>query len=245
MRFPARAAARELRRRGTGGRRPLLSAAAVAEVGLLIAAIAGARTFRIADAEAPPLAAIAGATGFLFCAASLLAAARAVSPGAHGPLGRLLACAAGVAALVPALFFLVLTRAADPPVPRTLGSLWRTPVALYVSDGGRALREATAGEPLEAEVVSVESRALGFSWEGLAQLRSGAEAVRWRGRTGSTARTFARFPGVLKALGFSFSRAWRPIAAPPNEKIWIVRGPDGIAFTTAAEREKAAPDLMR
>ncbi|MEP6802594.1 MAG: hypothetical protein ABJC07_11680 [Acidobacteriota bacterium] len=246
VRFPRGAAARELRRRVGGTRRPLLWAAAAAEVGVMIAAVAGARAFRIADAEAPPLAAITGAAGFLFAAGSLLAAARAASPGSQGLFGRLLAGAAAVVALVPALFFLVLARAADPPLPRTLGSLWRTPLALYVSDGGKARREAGAAEPLEAEVVSVASSPLGFSWEGLAQLRSGERTVPWRGRTGGTARTFARFPGVLKALGFSFSRAWRPIAAPPNEKIWIVRGPAGIAFTTAADREeKTAPDLMR
>ncbi len=247
VRFPPGAAGRERRRQAGGRSRHLLSAAAGAACVMLgVAAVAGARAFRIADASAPPLAAIAGAAGFLFWAGALLAAARAVSPGAHGFFGRLLACGAAAAALAPALFCLVVTRAADPPAPRTLGSLWRTPAALYVSEGGKARREAPAGEQLEADVVSLASPALGFSWEGLAHLRCGGQEVPWRGRTGSTARSFARFPGVLKVLGFSFSRGWRAIRAPANEKIWILRGPSGFEFSTVGERESAkAPDLAR
>ncbi|MEO8189387.1 MAG: hypothetical protein ABI682_03515 [Acidobacteriota bacterium] len=247
VRFPSGAARREERRRAHGNSHLVFSsAAAVADGAIVVAALVGARAFRIADAAAPPLAAIAGAGGFLFLAGALLAAARAVSPAGHGPIGRVLAAVAGSAALAPALFFLVLTRAADPPAPRTLGSLWRTPAALYVSDGGKARRELPAGEPLEAEVVTVASAPLGFSWEGLSHLRAAGQQVPWRGRTGSTARTLERFPGVLGALGFSFSRGWRPVSAPVNERIWIVRGTSGIAFSTVADRDEGtAPDLLR
>ncbi|MDQ2871333.1 MAG: hypothetical protein M3S32_11355 [Acidobacteriota bacterium] len=247
VRFPAGAAAREMRRQAAGPRRDWLSPASAAGcAAVAFLALVSARAFRIADPGAPPLAAIAGAAGFLFCAGALLAALRAVAPGVHGVFGRLLACGAAAAAVAPALFFLVLTRAADPPGPRTLGSLWRTPSALYVSDGGKARREAPPGEPLEADVVSVASPLLGSSWEGLARLRSGGQEFPWRGRSGASARGFAGAPRLMAALGFSVSRSWRPVTAPLNERIWIVRGPGGIAFTTAAERDEGkAPDLGR
>ncbi|MFN2632593.1 MAG: hypothetical protein ABR610_04175 [Thermoanaerobaculia bacterium] len=247
VRFPPAAAAREMRRQAAGARRDWLSPAAVAGCAAVVAvALLSARAFRIADPGAPPLAAIAGAAGFLFCAGALLAALRAISPGVHGVFGRLLACGAAAVAVAPALFFLIVTRAADPPGPRTLGSLWRTPSALYVSDGGPARREASPAEPLEADVVSVGSPLLGSSWEGLAHLRAGGQAFRWRGRSGSAARSFGSVPRFLTALGFSVTRSWRRIAAPVNEKIWIVRGPAGIAFTSVADREEGkAPDLRK
>ncbi|MEP6768520.1 MAG: hypothetical protein ABJC61_07625 [Acidobacteriota bacterium] len=246
VQFPPGAAAREMRRQASGpGRRWLSPAAAAGCIAVVALAVAAARAFRIADPAAPPLAVIAGAAGFLFCAGALLAALRAVSPGVHGAFGRLLACGVAAVAVAPALFFLVLTRAADPPGPRTLGSLWRTPSALYVSDGGRARREGPPAEPLEADVVSVGSPLLGSPWEGLAHLRAGGQAFPWRGRSGSAARSFGRVPRLLAALGFTVTRNWRPVTAPVNERIWIVRGPAGIAFITSADREEKAPDLGR
>ncbi len=247
VRFPPGAAAREMRRQAAGTRRDWVAPAAAAGCAAIVAlALVSARAFRIADSAAPPLAAIAGAAGFLFSAGALLAALRAVSPGVHGAFGRLLACGGAAVAVAPALFFLVLTRAADPPGPRTLGSLWRTPSALYVSDGGKARRSAPPAEAVEADVVSVGSPLLGSSWEGLAHLRAGGQAFPWRGRSGSAARSFASVPRLLTAFGFSVTRSWRPIAAPVNERIWIVSGPGGIAFTTASEREEGkAPDLRK
>lgn len=250
LRFPPGAAGREIRRRsGRGRRRHFLLASAAAGLLGVAAALAGARAFRITDAAAPPLAGIAGAAGFLFFATALAAAGRAASPDARGPLDRALSAVAGTLVLVPALFFLLFSRAADPPVPRTIGSLWQTPSALYVSPGGRARREAEAAPSgtLEAEVVGVRSGLLGLSWEGLARLRAGGTEIPWRGSGGTAARLLNRLPRALARPGsfVAVTRDRRPVAAPANVKVWILRSPAGIAFTTAAEAETAAPDVPR
>jgi hypothetical protein len=182
--------------------------------------------------------------GFLFFAAGLAAAGRAASPDARGPMGRGLAAAAAGLLFLPALFFLLLTRAADPPKPLAIGSVWRTPSALYVFDGNRARREAPASGTVEADVVGVRSALLGFSWEGLARLRAGGREVPWRGSGGIAARLWDHLPRALSGSLAAVTRDRRPLDTPANVRVWIFRSPAGITFSTGAE-SGSAPDVPR
>jgi hypothetical protein len=220
-----------------------LTATAAAALLVIAAALAGARAFRVTDAAAPPLAGIGGSVGFLFFAAGLAAAGRAASPEARGPMGRGLAAAAAVLFFLPALFFLLLARAADPPRPLAIGSVWRTPSALYVFDGSRARREAPASGTVEADMIAVRSALLGLSWEGLARLRADGREVLWRGKGGTAARLWDHLPRALSGSLAAVTRDRRPLDVPVNVRVWILRSPAGITFSTGAEGAAAAPDI--
>ncbi|MDQ6893135.1 MAG: hypothetical protein M3167_10695 [Acidobacteriota bacterium] len=235
--------ARALAASGRGdptGTRPAFFAAANAFVAA--AALGGAAPFRIADSKAPPLAALAGCSGYLFFAASLLFAAVALAPSGRSAAARVVAGMLGAVCLPPALVLLFFSRAADPPRPLVIGTLWQTPTALYVASGGRARRESDSAAPVEADLVEARSAIFGLSRQGLAGFRSGGHAIPWRGDGGLGSRIAARWPAALSGPLFSVGRSSRPIAMHPNERVWILRGPGGIVFSTV-DAAPAAPDL--
>jgi hypothetical protein len=224
---------------GTGPR-PAFFAAANAFVAA--AALGAAAPFRIADSKAPPLAALAGCSGYLFFAASLLFAAVALAPAGRSAAARVVAGMLGAVCLPPALVLLFFTRAADPPRPLVIGTLWQTPTALYVSSGGRARRESDGAAPVEADLVDARSAIFGLSRQGLAGFRSGGHAIPWRGDGGLGSRIAGRWPSALSGPLFSVVRSSRPIEMRPNERVWILRGPGGIEFSTV-DAAPEAPDL--
>ena len=65
-------------------------------------------------------------------------------PPGRSAAARVVAGMLGAVCLPPALVLLFFTRAADPPRPLVIGTLWQTPTALYVSSGDRARRESDA-----------------------------------------------------------------------------------------------------
>jgi hypothetical protein len=225
---------------GKSGPRPAFFAAANAL--LAAAALGAAAPFRIADPKAPPLAALAGCWGYLFFAAFVLFLAVALAPGPRGPAARIGGGLLAAACLPGALVLLFFTRAADPPRPLVIGTLWQTPSALYVSSGDRGRRESDTAAPVEADLVEARSALFGLSRQGLAGFRSGGRAIPWRGDGGLGSRIAARWPAVLSGALFSVHRSTRPVEMRPNERIWILRGPEGIAFSTV-EAAPAAPDL--
>lgn len=238
VRFPRGARQREERRRGAvagPGAQRRLAAAAGAQAILAFAAVAGARTFRVTDASAPPLAAIAGASGYLFLALALLCAGAAAAPSARGTLARVLAALAAVAACAPAATLLFFARVADPPPRVAIGSLWQTPTALYVAAGKRPRREAEAAAAIEAEVVEVRSPLFGLRWEGLARLRAAGRAIPWRGSGGLGARFAARWPAALSGSLFEARSRVVPVETSPNVRVWVFRGPEGISFSSAGD----------
>ncbi|HYK41893.1 MAG TPA: hypothetical protein VE007_05835 [Thermoanaerobaculia bacterium] len=224
------------------GPRPALFAAANAL--LAAAALAAAAPFRIADSKAPPLAAIAGSWGYLFFAGFVLFLAVALAPGRRGAAARIGGGVLAAACLPGALVLLFFTRAADPPLPLVIGTLWQTPSALYVSSGDRGRRESDGAAPVEADLVEARSALFGLSRQGLAGFRSGGRTIPWRGDGGLGSRIAAHWPAALSGALFSVQRSARPVEMRPNERIWILRGPDGIAFS-AADAAPAAPDLRR
>jgi len=224
----------------TAGSRPAFFAAANAFVAA--AALGGAAPFRIADSKAPPLASLAGCWGYLFFAASLLFSVVALAPAGRSAAARVVAGMLGAVCLPPALVLLFFTRAADPPRPLVIGTLWQTPTALYVSSGDRARRESDAAAPVEADLVEARSAIFGLSRQGLAGFRSGGHAIPWRGDGGLGSRIAARWPAALSGPLFSVGRTSRPIEMRPNERVWILRGPGGIDFSTV-DAAPAAPDL--
>jgi hypothetical protein len=221
-------------------RRRLLAAAGAAQVVLAATALLGAGTFRIADPRVAPIAAMSACIGFLFLGSALLLAGLAASPARRDTALRILAATLAAVALAPALVLLFFSRSADPPKPVVIGSLWRTPTALYVSGGGRARRESGGSAALEADIVDAQSRVFGVSRQDLAGFRSPAGAVPWRGAGGFGARLAARWPAALSGPLFSVTRRTLPIALPENERLWILRGGGGISFAGAAAAD--APD---
>lgn len=245
VRFPPGASAREARRRsGRDTRARWLAGSAVAAFAIAACAVAGAHAFRIVDAHAPPLAAIAGAAGFLFFAAALAGAIRASSPDEHRAIDRALSLAGAGAALVPAFFFLFLAHAADPPPPRAIGSLWKTPTALYVAHGERARREGAAAADVSADLITARSLVLGFTWTGLVRLSAGGKPIPWHGSGGIRARLLdlltprSGSDGALLAV----TRSKQPVPTSPNVRVWILRTPDGIAFVPGEGDAREMPD---
>lgn len=239
--FPPGAARREELRsagkEGFGGRRRTFvgMAGMAAGVALLAAAIAGASAYRIADGSAPPLAAIPASGGFLFFAAGLAAASRALSPERRGVPDRALSAAAALAALVPAGVLLALSRGIDPPAPRLIGSVWSTPTGLYVAHGARA-RAKNEGPPaprVEADVITVRSQVFGFSWTGVARLRAQARAIPWRGRGGIAARLVDRLGPRAGGALLAVQRERREAAVPPNVRIWIFASRSDVSFSAS------------
>lgn len=234
VQFPPGSALRELERRerGSGGDSlggRLVAAAAVSAAFAVLGA-AAARPWRIADAAAPPLAAIAGAGGYLFLVVALALGDRALSPAPRRGLDRAISAAAAALLVMPALAGLALARAADPPLPRTIGSLWTTPTALYVSAGGKAWRAGPAAAEAEADVVSARSALFGLSWTGLARVRTGTTESPWRGSGGFAARMLDRHGPRPGGTVLAVDRRRLPVSTPPNVKIRILRSADGIAF---------------
>ncbi|MEO8430600.1 MAG: hypothetical protein ABI592_03745 [Acidobacteriota bacterium] len=228
---------------GRAGNRGWLAAAAAVQALLAFGAVSGARSFRVTDASAPPLAALAGSAGYLFLTGALLAAGAAAAPSARGILARGLAGVLAAAALVPALTLLFFARVADPPPHVALGSLWETPTALYVESGGRPRREADAPAPIEAEIVEIRSPLFGVQWEGLASLRTGGRTIPWRGSGGWNARVARRWPAALSGVVLATRSRVVAVETPPNVRLWVFRGPDGITFSSAGEGPAAAtPD---
>ena len=222
--------------------RPALFAAANAT--LAAAALGAAAPFRIVDSQAPPLATLAGCSGYVFFAAALLLAGLALAPVLRSNAVRVLTAMLGAIVLFPAMILLFFTRAADPPQPLVIGTLWQTPTALYVSSGGRGRRESDLAGPVEAELVEARSALFGLSRQGLAGFRSAGRPIPWRGDGGFGSRLAARWPAMLSGPIFSVTRSWRPIEMHPNERQWILRGPDGIAFSTV-DSGRVQPDLRR
>jgi len=217
---------------------------AAANALLAAAALAAAAPFRIVDSKAPPLATLAGCAGYVVFAAALLLAGLALAPVVRSAPVRVLAGTLGAIVLFPAVILLYFTRAADPPQPLVIGTLWQTPTALYVSSGGRGRRESDLAGPVEAELVEARSALFGLSRQGLAGFRSAGRPIPWRGDGGLGSRLAARWPVILSGSLFSVTRSWRPIEMQPNERQWILRGPDGITFSTV-EAAPVKPDLRR
>lgn len=237
VRFPPGAAEREDRRRAVGGRIafPAAGILAVASAAAITAGVvAAAQAFRIADVRAPALAAAAGACGFLLFSAGAVALLRASSTAPRGALDRGASAAAGAFAIFPAILLLALARAADPAPPRTIGSLWATPTALYVADGGkarRAHRVLPAGPAsIAADIVVAQCPLFALRWTGLAGFAAGGAGIPWSGSGGSRARLVARLPSRTLFPFFTVDETRVVVATPPNARIWIVRSADGILF---------------
>jgi len=222
-------------------RRRRLDSLAIVHGFLAVAAVLAAGAFRIADPRASPIAAMSGCAGFLLFAAALLLAGAAASSGEQGPAPRILAVSLGALVLAPAAVLLFFSRAADPPKPVAIGSLWRTPTALYVSAGRRCSREGDATGVVEADLVEARSALFGLSRQDLAGFHAGGRVIPWRGAGGFGARLAARWPEALSGPLFSVRHARRDIPLPTNDRFWILSGPDGIAFVDASTAE-SPPD---
>jgi hypothetical protein len=242
IRFPPGAAGRERRRRRfqSLSRAGLLWALAVPALAALAAAV-GFRATGVARMEGA-LASLTAALGYLFLAGAVGLAAVAMTPGPRGLTDR--ALSAGVAGLClrPALVLALLARGFEPSRPRTIGHLWKTPTALYVSSpgwGGRRVGEPSA--EIEAELVDVQAPAFGVVWEGLARLRAGERVVKWKGEGGATARLLEKWAAPLSRRGVFLQRSTRSLFLSPNVRTWIVAEPGKIRFGSGGDFDLTRP----
>jgi hypothetical protein len=149
--------------------------------------------------------------------------------------------ATSILCLLPALLLSLLARGFEPPEPRTIGHLWTTPTALYVSSGDRAQRVGDPASEIDAELVGVRAPALGIVWEGIARFRAAGRVVRWRGRGGTLARLFERWAAPLSRRGVFLQRSTRSLFLPPNVRTWIVSEPGKIRFGSEGDFDLARP----
>jgi hypothetical protein len=241
IQFPSGASDRELRRRRFHRlSRVAASSAFVVPVLIALGAAAGFRMTGVARMEGP-LASLTASFAYLFLAAALALAGLAASPRRRSWPERALHAATSILCLFPALLLSVLARGFEPPQPRTIGHLWSTPTALYVSSGGRAHRVGEPASEIDAELIDVRAPALGIVWEGLARFRAGDRVVEWRGRGGTLARLFERWAAPLSRRGVFLQRTTRSLFLPPNVRMWIVSEPGRIRFGSAGDFDLARP----
>jgi hypothetical protein len=241
IQFPSGASDRELRRRRFHRlSRVAASSAFVVPVLIALGAAAGFRMTGVARMEGP-LASLTASFAYLFLAAALALAGLAASPRCRSWPERALHAATSILCLFPALLLSVLARGFEPPQPRTIGHLWSTPTALYVSSGGRPHRVGEPASEIDAELIDVRAPALGIVWEGLARFRAGDRVVEWRGRGGTLARLFERWAAPLSRRGVFLQRTTRSLFLPPNVRMWIVSEPGRIRFGSAGDFDLARP----
>jgi hypothetical protein len=241
IRFPAGAADRELRRRRFHRlSRVVASSAFVIPILIALGAAAGFRMTGVLRMEGS-LASLTASVAYVFLAASLALAGLAGSARRRSWMERVLLAATSILCLFPALLLSLLARGFEPPGPRTIGHLWSTPTALYVSSGGRAHRVGEPASEIDAELVEVRAPALGIVWEGLARFRAGDRVVEWRGRGGNLARLFERWAAPLSRRGVFLERSTRSLFLPPNVRMWIVSEPGRIRFGPAGDFDLARP----
>jgi hypothetical protein len=235
IRFPAGAAERESRRRRFH-RFSRLAASSAFVFPLLIAlvAAAGFRMTGVPRVEGP-LASLTASSAYLFLAAALALAALALSPRRRGWTERALLAATAILCLFPALLLSLLACGFEPPGPRTIGHLWSTPTAMYVSWGARGHRVGAPASEIDAELVDVRAPALGIVWQGLARFRAGGRVVRWKGRGGTFARLFERWAAPLSRRGVFLQRSSRSLFLPPNVRMWIVSEPGKVRFGSSGD----------
>lgn len=241
IRFPSGSADRERRRR----RFHRLSRAARSSTFLVpaviaLAAAAGFRMTGVARMDGP-LASLTASIAYLFLAAALALAGLAVSARRRSWTERTLHAATSLLCLAPALVLSLLARGFEPPQQRTIGHLWSTPTALYVSSGGRAHRVGEPASEIEAELVDVRAPAFGIVWEGLARFRTGGRVVRWTGHGGTLARLFERWAAPLSRRGVFLQRSTRSVFLPPNVRMFIVSEPGRIRFGSGGEFDRTRP----
>jgi hypothetical protein len=241
IRFPAGAARRELRRRRFH-RLSRLAASSAFVLPLLIAlgAAAGFRMTGVARMNGS-LASLTASVAYLFLAAALALLALTLTPRPRSWTERSLLAATSILCVFPALLLSLLARGFEPPEPRTIGHLWRTPTALYVSTGGRGHRVGDPASEIDAELVDVRAPALGIVWEGLARFRTGDRVVKWRGRGGTLARLFERWAAPLSRRGVFLQRSTRSLFLTPNVRMWIVSEPGKIRFGSGGDFDLARP----
>jgi hypothetical protein len=241
IRFPAGAAGRELRRRRFHSlSRLAASSAFVVPVLIALGAAAGFRMTGVTRMEGR-LASLTASVAYLFFAAALALAGLALSARSRSWTERTLHAATSLLCLFPALLLSLLARGFEPAQPRTIGHLWSTPTALYVSSGGRAHRVGEPASEIDAELVDVRAPALGIVWEGLARFRAGDRVMRWRGRGGTLARLFERWAAPLSRRGVFLQRSNRSLFLPPNVRMWIVSEPGKIRFGSGSDFDLARP----
>jgi hypothetical protein len=241
IRFPAGAANRESRRRRFHGlSRVAASSAFVVPLLIALGAAAGFRTTGAARMEGP-LASLTASAAYLFLTGALALLGLTLSARPRGWTERALLAATSILCLLPALLLSLLARGFEPPVPRTIGHLWTTPTALYVSSGGRARRVGGPASEIDAELVDVRAPAFGIVWEGLARFRAGGRVVGWRGRGGTLARFFERWAAPLSRRGIFLQRSTRSLILPPNVRTWIVSEPGRIRFGPRGDFDLARP----
>jgi hypothetical protein len=235
IRFPKRAAERESRRRRLP--RSFRLAATSAFVLPLLIALAAAAGFRMTGAARVegPLASLTASSAYLFLIATLALAGLALTPARRGWAERSLLASTAILCLFPALLLSILARGFEPPRPRTIGHLWSTPTAMYVSWGGRGHRVGAPASEIDAELVDVRAPALGVVWQGLARFRAGDRVVRWKGRGGTLARLCERWAAPLSRRGVFLRRSRRSIFLPPNVRMWIVSEGGKVRFGSSGE----------
>jgi hypothetical protein len=202
--------------------------------------MAGFRTTGVARMEGA-LAGMTASAAYLFLVAALALLGLALSGRSRGWTERALCATTAVLCLLPALLLSLLARGFEPPTPRTIGHIWKTPTALYMSWGGRAHRVGEPAAEIEAELVDVRAPAFGVVWEGIARFRAGDRVVRWRGRGGSVARFFERWAAPLSRRGVFLQRSSRSLFLPPNVRMWIVSEPGKIRFGSSGEFDLSRP----
>ena len=231
IRFPPWAVVLEEYRRSWHALRRTVAGYRVA-LPLFVAAAAafGFRAFGVSRMEGA-LATFSASIAYLFFVAALALAALAASPGRRGAPERILLATTAAGSLLPAIALALLGRAFEPPRPREIGSVWKTPTALYLSTGGRARRVGEPAAQIEALLVEARAPAFGVVWQGLEALRVGERAIKWRGRGGFTARLLSRWAAPLSQRGVFLGRSTQSVPLEPNVKVWIVSEPGKIRFS--------------
>lgn len=245
IRFPRGAAERESRRRRFPGFSRVVASAAFVLPGLVaLGAAAGFWLTRATRMEGA-LASLTASSAFLFLAAALALAGLAFSPRGRSWPERSLLAATSILCLFPALLLSLLARGFEPEKPRTIGHLWSTPTALYVSSGGRGRRVGEPASEIDAEIVSVRVPALGIVWEGLARFRAAGREVAWRGRGGLLARLLERWAAPLSRRGVFLQKSTRSLFVPPNVRTSIVSEPGKIRFGAEGDFDLAPATPLR
>jgi hypothetical protein len=242
IRFPRGTAGRERRRRRV---QSLSRAAALAVVavpaGTALAAAVGFGAIGVARMEGA-LASLTAALAYLFLASAVGLAGLALTSRPRGWTERALSGAVAVLCLFPAFVLALLARGFEPSRPRTIGHLWKTPTALYVSSpGGRGRRVGEPSAEIDAELVDVQAPAFGVVWEGLARFRAGERVVNWKGEGGTTARLLEKWAAPLSRRGVFLQRSTRSIFLPPNLRTWIVAEPGKIRFGSGGDFDLTRP----